>query len=250
MFVESLINGIVVAIVESLEDPEQLGRLRVTYPVLGDQRSAWAKQVCLMAGADRGTLFRPEIGDEVLVAFEMGRPERPYVLGALWNKTDLPPDMGESPTENNWRLIKSRSGHIFRFDDSDGAEKVEIRDKDDLRRIIVDTAGKTILVTSEGGDGVIRIDAPEGRVEVEAGKGIAVTCHEGDVAVAANGGGKVSVESASSNIEIKATGGTVQVDAKTISMNATSSLALKAGSGMSIEAGGALSIKGSVVNIN
>ena len=44
-----------------------------------------------MGGKDRGLFFRPEVDDEVLVAFEHGDPRRPYVLGALWSKVDPPP---------------------------------------------------------------------------------------------------------------------------------------------------------------
>ena len=65
-------NGIVVGIVTDLEDPDGLGRVQLTYPHLEDQKSQWARLVSPMAGAERGTFFRPEVEDEVLVAFEHG----------------------------------------------------------------------------------------------------------------------------------------------------------------------------------
>ena len=159
-------NGILIGIVESLEDPEQLGRVRVKYPTLGDQLSDWARLVTLMAGPDRGARFVPEKNDEVLVAFEQGDPRRPYILGALWSKPDKPPPDDGKQKENNWRYIKSRSGHILRFDDTDGKEKVEILDKDNKRKIILDVAGKMITILCEEGD--ISISAKKGKVSVEA----------------------------------------------------------------------------------
>jgi phage baseplate assembly protein gpV len=56
------------------------------------RRGAWARVATLSAGPDRGTWFVPEVGDEVLVAFEAGDPHRPYVLGSLWNANARPPE--------------------------------------------------------------------------------------------------------------------------------------------------------------
>src|SRR3712207_8369590 len=64
------------------------------------------------------TLFRsPEVDDEVLVAFEHGDPRYPYVLGALWNGRDKPPE-ANADGGNNKRLIKSRSGLTILLDDT------------------------------------------------------------------------------------------------------------------------------------
>jgi uncharacterized protein involved in type VI secretion and phage assembly len=159
-------NGIVIGIVKSLEDPEQLGRVRVEYKTLGDQQSDWARLVTLMGGPDRGARFLPEVNDEVLVAFEQGDPRRPYILGALWSKVDKPPPDDGKQKDNNWRYIKSRSGHILRFDDTDSKEKIEILDKDNKRKLIIDAAGKKIIIICEEGD--ISLSAKKGKVSVEA----------------------------------------------------------------------------------
>jgi uncharacterized protein involved in type VI secretion and phage assembly len=159
-------NGVVIGIVSSLEDPENIGRVRVTFPHLGDQESYWAKLVTLMAGADRGSRFVPEVGDEVLVAFEQGEPRRPYVLGALWSKADTPPEDDGNQIDNNWRYFKSRSGHILRFDDTDGAEKVEIIDKDEAHKITIDTSGDKIEIVCDSGD--VSVVAESGKVEVKS----------------------------------------------------------------------------------
>lgn len=159
-------NGIAIGIVSSLDDPENIGRVRVTFPHLSNQESAWARLVTLMAGADRGSRFVPEVDDEVLVAFEQGDPRRPYILGALWSTTDTPPADDGNKTDNNWRYIKSRSGHVLRFDDTDGAEKVEIIDKDEKHKIIIDTSGDKIGIICETGD--VMVSAETGKVEVKA----------------------------------------------------------------------------------
>jgi uncharacterized protein involved in type VI secretion and phage assembly len=85
-------NGIVVAIVDDLNDQDDLGRVRVRYPHLNDEISDWARVATPMGGKGRGLFFRPEKNDEVLVAFELGDPRRPYIVGGLWSKADPPPE--------------------------------------------------------------------------------------------------------------------------------------------------------------
>jgi uncharacterized protein involved in type VI secretion and phage assembly len=159
-------NGIVVGVVTSLEDPEGLGRVQVRYPHLNDEQSDWAKLVSLMAGPERGTFFRPEVDDEVLVGLEHGDYRRPYILGALWNQKDKPPADDGKAKDNNWRFIKSRSGHIVKLDDTRGKEKIEILDKDGQRQVVLDSANGEIQVTCTRGN--VKVSAKAGSVTIEA----------------------------------------------------------------------------------
>ena len=76
--------------------------------------------VVVIAGKDRGSWFIPDVGDEVLVAFEHGDPARPYVIGGLWNGSDSPPDSMDGAGKNNRKVIKSRAGVKITFDDTSG----------------------------------------------------------------------------------------------------------------------------------
>lgn len=162
---ESGSKGMVIGIVADLQDPAGLGRVRVRYPYLENQMSDWARLAALMAGGGRGTFFRPEVDDEVLVGFENGDPRRPYILGALWSQAGTPPEHEGTAAENNWRFIRSRSGHIILLDDTDGAEKIELIDKDGLRRVKIDSANGKIEVTCTQGD--VKVSAEAGEVRVE-----------------------------------------------------------------------------------
>ncbi len=159
-------NAIVIGVVESLDDPDNLGRVRVKYPIWEDQKSEWARMATLMAGKEQGTRFVPEENDEVLVAFCQGNHDDPYIIGSLWNsKAPPPPDDGDK-LKNNWRYIKSRSGHIVRFDDTEGSEKLEFIGKDEKHRFVIDVAGEKIELMCESGN--IVIEAPDGDVTVKA----------------------------------------------------------------------------------
>src|SRR5438105_220923 len=159
-------TGIVIGIVTNLNDPDRLGRVRVKFPHLGNELSDWGRLVSLMGGKDRGAFFRPEVGDEVLVAFEHGDARRPYILGAVWSSEDKPPPDDGKPVENNWRQIRSRSGHVIKFDDTKGAEVIEIIDKDGARKVVIDSAKKKIQVVCDSGD--VEVTAPAGNVKVNA----------------------------------------------------------------------------------
>ena len=135
-------NGIVIGIVADLDDQEELGRVRVRFPHLNDQMSDWARLATPMGGKERGLFFRPEKEDEVLVAFEHGDPRRPYIVGSLWSKPDPPPGDDGKRVENNWRFFRSRSGHLLKFDDTSGAERIEIVGKGGEHKVVVDVSGQ------------------------------------------------------------------------------------------------------------
>jgi uncharacterized protein involved in type VI secretion and phage assembly len=159
------IPGVVVGIVTNNRDPDGMGRVRVKLPSLGDaDESDWARIVAPMAGNDRGVYFLPEVDDEVLVAFEHGNPRSPFVLGALWNGRDPPPAKNDDGN-NDVRVIKTRSGHLIRLTDKDGAEKIEIIDSSRKSSLVFDTAAKLVKIESSqditlsAANGTIKLDA-------------------------------------------------------------------------------------------
>jgi uncharacterized protein involved in type VI secretion and phage assembly len=144
------IYGVVVGIVTNNKDDEGMGRVKVKFPWLSDDdESWWARVATIMAGSKRGSYFLPEVNDEVMIAFEHGDVRFPYVLGALWNGKDSPPTTN-SDGQNNIRVIKSRSGHIFRLDDSSGDEKIEVIDKTGNNSITIASSDNSITITANG----------------------------------------------------------------------------------------------------
>lgn len=110
-------KGVAVALVTQNKDEDGLCRVKVRYPWHDKPReSYWARLAVPMAGEGRGTVFIPEVGDEVLVAFEREDLRFPYVLGALWNGKDKPP-LANDDGKNDKRIVKSRKKHYLLFDD-------------------------------------------------------------------------------------------------------------------------------------
>ena len=155
--------GLVEGVVVDNVDPEKLGRVKVAYPTLPEApESHWARLVMPMAGRNRGWMTIPEIGDEVLVSFMHGGIDDAIVVGSLYNGVDRPPYANEDG-ENNLRVFQSRSGHRVTFDDTAGAERIEVVTHNQEIRVEWDAANKLLSVYC-GGD--IQIQTKE-HIQVE-----------------------------------------------------------------------------------
>jgi uncharacterized protein involved in type VI secretion and phage assembly len=145
--------GVAPAEVAAIDDPDGQGRIKVKLPwspdADGGGYEAWARMATLFAGADRGSWFLPEVGDEVLVAFEQGDPRRPYILGGLWNGQDNPP-AALSGSQNNLKVIKSKRGITVTLDDSNGQERLKLETPGGQEITLKDGPGSIEIKDSNG----------------------------------------------------------------------------------------------------
>lgn len=184
----------VVGIVTNNKDPQDRGRVKVKFPWLADDiESHWARLVAPGGGPERGVYWLPEINDEVLVMFEQGDVNRPYVLGGLWNGRDKPAAPAGEVLQGGavrTRILRTRKGHTLTFIDDGADEGIRIRtagghtvmlsDKD--REVVVKTtdghvftlsdADKKLVAKSTGDmeltcQGNLKIGAPMGAIEIQ-----------------------------------------------------------------------------------
>jgi len=226
--------GVVVGVVTNLNDPDGLARIKVKYPSLpksdgAEIESTWARLVTPMAGAERGIEFLPEVNDEVLVAFENGDSNHPYILGSLWNKTDKPPE----PTANvvkdgkvQKRIIKSTSGHIITIDDTEGAEQISIVDKTGKNSINIDSKNNAIGINSEADITI------EGKANL--------TLKGKTILIEATGGG---------NMDLKANNVNLNAQAKA-SLKGTGGVDVDGGPQVNVKSTGATKVEGMTTSIN
>jgi len=157
------VKGVAVAVVTQNKDDDGLGRVKVSYPWHDKPReSYWARLATPMAGKERGLLLIPEVGDEVLVAFEREDVRFPYVLGALWNGKEKPP-FPNSDGKNDKRILKSRKKHYLLFDDGSKGVVELLHEKG--RKIRFDDDG--FAVQDEKGNSV-KVDSNTGAMTIEA----------------------------------------------------------------------------------
>ena len=104
---------LVIGVVTNNRDPDEMGRVRVSYPSLGpDAESAWARVLSPSAGNARGMLMLPVVGEEVLIGFEHGDTTRPYVLGSLFNGVDKPGEDLLQDYDGSFALLSDHKVHI------------------------------------------------------------------------------------------------------------------------------------------
>lgn len=163
------INGVVPGIITNNQDPNNLGRVKIYFPWLSDDNETdWVRIATLMAGNERGSFFLPEVDDEVLVAFEQGDINYPYVIGFLWNAEARPPETNENG-QNNIRKITSRSGHEIIFNDTEGEEKVEIHTNSGHKIVLDDSTGaEKIEIVDKTGGNKMTIDSVKNEVNIES----------------------------------------------------------------------------------
>jgi phage baseplate assembly protein V len=163
--------GVAIGVVTNNKDPDGLGRVKASLPWMDDAvETDWARVVAPMAGAGRGIYFLPEVNDEVLVAFEHGNPDTPYVLGGLWNGQDKPPE-ANSDGKNDVRTIRSRSGNVIRLTDTDGESKIEIIDSSAKNSIVISAKDNSITIAAAGD---ITISSSDGKLKL-SGNGVEIT---------------------------------------------------------------------------
>jgi uncharacterized protein involved in type VI secretion and phage assembly len=163
------IPGVAAGIVTNNKDPKGLARVKVKFPWLSDQNETdWIRIATLMTGSGRGSFFLPEVGDEVLVAFEHGDINRPYVIGAIWNGVDKPPETN-SDGQNDLRKIHSRSGHELIFNDNATSGQIEIHTKGGHKIVLDDSlGGEKIEIVDQTGSNSVIIDAVQKSITVNA----------------------------------------------------------------------------------
>jgi len=242
-----LVHGVVTAKVTNLEDPEALGRIQVMFPWLpkhkdADLSSNWARIAAPMGGGQRGFFFLPEIDDEVLVAFEHGDINYPYIVGVLWNNKDKPPQGSKEILANdkkkvNQRVIRSRSGHLIILDDTDGEEQIIIQDKTTKNSIVINSKEKTLKLASEGD------------LIIEAGGKLIITSQK-DMSLESKAKGTIKTQSdltMTATGNSKLTGAQLALEGKSKSELKGAQIAVKATAQAEISANAQLSLKGSAM---
>lgn len=171
------------------KDEQKLGRIRVQFPwqkVQDDKMmSPWLRIAVPYAGNIKGHQFIPEIGEEVMVGFEMDNAERPYIIGALYNggkgKSDeeWAASKEEQGTTNNIKAVRTRNGHTILFNDRGNAGLIEIYDNNNnTYHITLSADEKKITIYSAGdieinSDGSISMTAKD-NVNIKANSNVSV----------------------------------------------------------------------------
>ena len=209
------VNGMQVGIVtEIADDPAGENRVRVKIPVAGmDEQGVWARVATLDAGSERGTFFRPEVDDEVVLGFFHNDPAHPVILGMLHSSVKPPPI--EPSADNHEKAYVSREGLKLHFDDE---QKV----------ITLETPEGNVLALSEDSGGILLEDQNGNSITMDS-SGISIVS-AGEIKLEASG----DLKAEATNSEIKA----------------SAEFKAEGGASAEVSSSGTMTIKGSLVQIN
>jgi phage baseplate assembly protein gpV len=162
-------GGAIAAVVREVDASQ--GRVRVEYVQIEmGLESPWAYVATPLAGSNRGMLFMPEVGDEVLVVHGNNDFDHPYVIGYLWNGQQRSPE-----TEPEMRVIKTPGGHQLRFEDKNGTKKVILKSDGNRSLTLDDQPGLGRIEVKSGGNEILMDDNPAGTlIKLQAGTAVGV----------------------------------------------------------------------------
>ena len=160
------------------EDPDHFGRVRVQFSWQLQQDPSmftpWLRIAQPYGGLEKGFSFIPEVDEEVLVDFECGNAERPYVRGTFFNGVDKP-DEKWFPGENEVKALRTKNGHTIEIHDKGKGGRIEIYDnKKNNYKLTFSTDNKSISLEAKGD---ISLKADE-NININAGKNITIHADE------------------------------------------------------------------------
>ena len=208
----STLHGLQVGIVSDIVDPDNEFKVQVKMPAVNaDDAGIWARVATLDAGDSRGTFFRPEISDEVILGFINGDPSQPVILGMM-HSSALPAPITPA-SDNDQKGLTTRSGMSVMFDDGQNS-------------IVISTpSGRQITLNDQSGD--LQITDGSNTISFDS-SGVTI-----------NSGGDLTLQAS----------GNVSISGNQLSLDAQTSLDVS-GVNVSISGSAETAVSGALVKIN
>ena len=243
--------GIVLGVVQSNYAPQMPGRVCVEIPVRDSSANElkWARVAMPYSGSSWGYYFLPEVGDQVLVAFENGNIEKPYVIGCI------PKDRnrfltGSVNPANQCKRIVTKNGNSIEFTDvpeSEGSQdKITIQTSNGSHELVLDNQHGRISLSDKSGANKVEIQTTTGNIQVKTEHKMTISVGD-TIDVTMNGDtGTVSVKCTKMKVEADAsakitTNGKLGFSGGNVAMDATASY--------KVNSSGITSIGGSPIKI-
>lgn len=252
---DNRIFGVLVATVVKNYDENMPGRVCIQVPVRDKDFNElkWARVAMLSSGERWGHYFLPEEGDQVLVVFEQGNIEKPYIIGAVPkdNNKFLKKAVHE---KNQIKKITTRYGSTIQFDDVYTSEENEKGKKDVIsiytpdkeRQIVLDNDKQEIHICDKEKKNEILIQTEPGKITVKAEKNLTIKVADNIDLILNGDSGTVSLKCDKLKVETQETvtvksNNKVKVEGATVSLNGSQK--------MEVESGAMTTIKGSTIKV-
>ncbi len=250
-----LINGVAWGVVIDNKHPKGAYMVKCKLPWIkssaaGDDEdfvTTWVRVCSPMAGGGRGFYCLPEKDDEVLLAFVHGSVREPVVIGSAWNDTDKTPHGDAAPADsedpmgnklgiadaatdttddkNNARMMISRAGSVLLFDDTEGKEKITIKTPKGSTLNLNDEA-EVLAFYDHSSEVYMVLDKKNKKITIESVEGdIDIFCKKGTLNIEA----KFITVYSEKDTDFLADGAWTQESAKTMDLTAGGTMTLIGG---------------------
>lgn len=277
---DPMIPGAQTAIVVGKQGEEiwtdQYGRIKVQFHwdqrgTLDEKSSCWVRVAQGWAGKQWGAQFLPRIGQEVVVSFLDGNPDRPLVTGTVYNAEQMPPfSLPQNQTQSGIRSRSSKDGGVndgneIRFEDKTGSEEFWVQAQKDMTVTVKHDRTQTVMnndvltvkqsrtSTIEEGDDSLEISQGNRTVTVKTGKETHTVKGTREVTVEGNEthtNKSAFTQDVSGNHVLKVQGDLTIDVSGSVTIKGGQSMKIQAGMALTQEAGGTLTVKGQMVKIN
>ena len=249
-----------------------------------DKTSCWMRVATPSAGKQWGFVHIPRVGQEVVVDFYEGDPDRPFIVGNLWNAEQMPPyALPANKTQSGWKTRSSTQGSAdnfneLRFEDKKGSEHIFVHAEKDLNTVVKNdetrdvghdrtttiknnetktvTDGDETITIQKGkqdvtihGDRKVIIDTGDDKLQVSAGKRDVLISQGDDVLAMSLGNRKVTLTVGNDELHLSVGNITTKADLGKVSTEALQGIEFKVGqSSITVDQMG-VTIKGMMVKI-
>ena len=240
---------------------DQYGRIKVQFPwdrvgTNDENSSCWIRVAQIWAGTSWGGIWIPRIGQEVVVDFLDGHPDRPIITGAVYNaSTTVPYALPDNKTRSTIKTRSSMSSSGFnelRFEDKAGSEEVFFQAQKDYNKVVLNTETQKITqdstITVDKGNRAITLNSGDQSLTVSKGKR-SVTVSQGDNAVTVSqGNDSLTISQGNYTINVTA-GSTTLKSGQDITIQSGSSITLKVALSTVVIDSSGVTIKGPKISI-
>jgi uncharacterized protein involved in type VI secretion and phage assembly len=248
------VQGVVVGVVAKNYSKDMPGRICVTIPTRETEANElqWVRMAQLSGGKKWGHYYLPEIGDQVLLAFENGNIEKPYVIGCVQKDNDQ--FLSKSVDKDNQikRIVTKNGSELRFFDNKEGEGEKDIITlatpaKGDVQHLLkLDNENSRIELTDKKGENSIKMSTKNGMMDIKAKSKL--TIKVGDkIKLTLNGeSGAVTIEC--NQMKVKSSG-SVNVKSDGMLKLEGAQIAENASSVFKLESGGTVMVSGNPIKI-
>lgn len=224
------VSGLQIGVVTALEgDPHGEDRIKIRLPLISDaEEGLWTRISTLDAGKERGTFFRPEIGDEVIVGFLNDDPRHPVMLGQCHSSANPAPEPAKDDNHKKGYFTREKMKLVF-----DDEKKIILLETPAGNKMTMSEEDKGIAFVDENGNKMIFND---GGIEIESIKDIKIKA-----------AGEISIKA---DKDVKIEGLNVEAKAQTGFKAEGSATAEVSGASTTIKGSATTTVKGGMVQIN